>query len=184
LAVLLIFKQTIDLEQNKKELMDLLSPHTGTIIWMFIAFSFVFLILKKFAWKPILNAIKAREESIEEALKSADKAKEEMQKLQADNEKIIATAKQERDIIIKEARDLKDSIVEDAKAKAKAEADKEVEKAREAIKNEKAAAIKEVKVEVANLSVFIAEKILQEKLSPDAEHKELIDKYLRDIKLN
>jgi F-type H+-transporting ATPase subunit b len=117
--------------------MDLLLPHTGTIFWMLIAFSIVFFILKKFAWKPILNAIKAREDSIEEALRSADRAKEDMQQLQADNEKIIAAAKQERDAIIKEARALKDTIIDDAKTKARSEADKEIEKAREAIKSEK-----------------------------------------------
>ena len=164
--------------------MDLLLPHTGTIIWMFIAFSIVFFILKKFAWKPILNAIKAREESIAEALTSADKAKEEMQQLQADNEKIIALAKQERDSILKEAREIKDSMIEDAKQKASSEADKVIERARDAIKSEKAAAVKDIKEEVAKLSVVIAEKILEEKLAADSEQKDLIDKYLRDVKLN
>lgn len=164
--------------------MDLLLPHTGTIFWMLIAFSTVLFILKKFAWKPILNAIKAREDSITEALASAEKAKEEMQKLQANNEKIMAAAKVERDGIIKEARQLKDSMIEDAKEKANVEADKMIEKAREAIKSEKAAAIKEMKEEVAKLSVGIAEKILKEKLDASDEQKELIDKYLRDVKLN
>lgn len=164
--------------------MDLLLPHTGTIFWMLIAFTIVFIILKKFAWKPILNAIKAREDSISEALLSADKAKQEMQQLQANNEKIIAEAKLERDDIIKEARQLKESMIEDAKGKANEEADKMISKAREAIKSEKAAAIKEMKEEVAKLSVVIAEKILKEKLEADGEQKELIDKYLRDVKLN
>jgi F-type H+-transporting ATPase subunit b len=164
--------------------MGLLLPHTGTIIWMLIAFSMVFFILKRFAWKPILNAIKEREDSIEEALHSADKAKLEMQRLQADNEKIITEAKKERDLIIREARQVKQSIVEEAKAKASEEAEKEIERAREAIKSEKLAAIKGVKEEVAKLSVFIAEKILKEKLETDDEQKEIIDKYLHDIKLN
>ena len=164
--------------------MDLLLPHTGTIIWMFIAFSIVFFILTKFAWKPILNAIKAREESISEALLSADKAKEEMQKLQADNEEIIAQAKLERDAILKEAREIKESIIEEAKSKASEEADKAIDKARQAIRNEKLAAIKSVKEEVSKLSVIIAEKILKEKLEPSDEQKVLIDKYLHDVKLN
>lgn len=164
--------------------MDLLIPHTGTIFWMLIAFSTVLFILKKFAWKPILNAIKAREDSITEALASAQKAKEEMQQLQANNEKIIAAAKLERDGIIKEARQLKDSMVEDAKQKANIEADKMIDKARAAIKSEKASAIKEIKDEIAKFSVSIAEKILKEKLDSDEEQKELIDKYLRDVKLN
>lgn len=164
--------------------MDFLSPDTGTIFWMLIAFSIVLFILKKFAWKPILNAIKAREDSIEEALLSAASAREEIQKLQANNQQIIAQAKIDRDEIIKEARTLKDTIIEDAKIKASTEADKAIEKARDAIKSEKSAAIKEMKEEVAKLSVVIAEKILKEKLEPSNEQKELIDKYLRDIKLN
>ncbi len=164
--------------------MDLLLPHTGTLIWMLISFSAVFIILKKFAWKPILNAIKAREDSIAKALKSADKAKEEMTRLQADNEKIIAKAKKESDKIVKEAQNLKSSIIDEAREKAGAEADLIIEKAREAIKKEKTAAIKEVKQEVAKLSVQIAEQILKEKLAPDNQQQELIDKYLRDLKLN
>jgi len=169
---------------RKNDAMDLLMPHTGTIIWMLIAFSTVFFILKKFAWKPILNAIKAREESIEDALQAAGKAKSEMLQLKADNEKIMAQARLERDNLLKEARSMKESIIEDARNKASLEADKEIEKAREAIKQEKAAAIKEVKEEIANLSVVVAEMILREKLAHGDEQKELIDKYLRDIKLN
>jgi F-type H+-transporting ATPase subunit b len=164
--------------------MGLLTPHFGTIVWMTFCFLAVLFILKKFAWKPILNAIKEREESISEALKSADKAKEDMLKLQANNEIILAQAKTERDAILKEAREIKDSIIEEAKLKAGSEADKVIEKAREAIKNEKNAAVKEIKVEVSLLSVTIAEKILKERLEPTDEQKELIDKYLQEIKLN
>ncbi len=164
--------------------MDLLIPHTGTIIWMLIAFSIVFFLLKKFAWKPILTALKQREESIENALKSAELARQEMENLQADNAKIIEKAKRERDQILNEARNLKDDMINEAKLKASEEADKIVKNASEIIKGEKAAAIKEIKEQVATLSVLIAEKILQEKLSSDDEQKELIDKYLRNIKVN
>jgi F-type H+-transporting ATPase subunit b len=164
--------------------MDLLIPHTGTIIWMLIAFSIVFFLLKKFAWKPILTALKQREESIENALKSAELARQEMENLQADNAKIIEKAKRERDHILSEARNLKDDMINEAKLKASEEADKIVKNASEIIKGEKAAAIKEIKEQVATLSVSIAEKILQEKLSSDDEQKEIIDKYLRNIKVN
>jgi F-type H+-transporting ATPase subunit b len=164
--------------------MDLLTPHTGTLIWMLIAFSAVFFLLKKFAWKPILNALKEREESIDEALKSAEYARKEMESLQVDNAKIIEKAKRERDQILNEARNLKDDMINEAKLKASEEADKIVKNASEIIKGEKAAAIKEIKEQVATLSVSIAEKILQEKLSSDDEQKEIIDKYLRNIKVN
>lgn len=164
--------------------MDLLLPHTGTIFWMLIAFSIVFFLLKKFAWKPILNALKQREDSIEDALKSAELARKEMENLQADNAKIIEEAKRERDQILKEARDLKEEIIEEAKSKAGQEAEKIIQNATDAIKSEKAAAVKDVKEQIATFSVSIAEKILQERLASDDEQKELIDKYLRNIKMN
>lgn len=164
--------------------MDLLIPHSGTLIWMLIAFTSIFFILKKFAWKPILGALKQREESIEQALKSADNARKEMGKLQEDNEIIIAEGKQESNKIIKEARELKDSIISDAKNLAASEAEKIIEKARNHIKSEKESAIKDIRDYVAQLSVLISEKVLQEKLSDDKEQKELIDKLLREVKIH
>lgn len=164
--------------------MDFLSPHTGTIFWMFISFLVVFYVLKKFAWKPILNVLKQREESIEEALNAAELAKEEMKQLKADNEVILSEAKSERDKIIKEARELKNNILSEAKAQAEIEANKIIEDARLTIRNEKTAAVKELKDQVATFSVMIAEKLLQEKLSSTPEQKELIDKLMKDIKVN
>lgn len=164
--------------------MDLLLPHTGTIIWMLIGFGAVFYLLTKFAWKPVLGALKQREESIESALKSAEIARSEMEKLQANNEKIIAEGKLERDKILKEARELKDTIIEDAKAKATNEADKIIESARENIKSEKDAAIIEIKEHAASLSIHMAELLLHEKLTSKKEQKELIDRLLRQVKTN
>jgi F-type H+-transporting ATPase subunit b len=164
--------------------MDLLLPHTGTVIYMLIAFSLVLFILKKFAWKPILNALKAREETIEESLLMAEKTRNEMLVIQAQNEKILGEAKLERDKIIKEARDLKEEIINEAKKKAAEEANKIIDSSREAIRAERIAVIKEVKEQIASLSVSIAEKILHEKLEESNEQKELIEKFLQDIKLN
>jgi len=162
--------------------MDLLLPHTGTVIWMLIAFGTVFFLLTKFAWKPVLGALKQREDSIERAIKSAEMARHEMEKLQANNEKIIAEGKFERDKILKEARELKTSIIEDAKAKAVSEADKIIESARENIRAEKEAALDEIKEHAATLSVHMAELLLHEKLASKKEQKELIDKLLRQVK--
>ena len=91
--------------------MGLLTPDTGTIVWTFIGFLAVFLILKKFAWKPILHAIKERDDSIANALKAAEKAKQEVSRLEASNEKILTEARLEREKIIKEARELKESMI-------------------------------------------------------------------------
>jgi F-type H+-transporting ATPase subunit b len=164
--------------------MELLSPHTGTIVWMLIAFLLVFFILKKFAWKPLLNALKMREESIANALQSAEIAKKEMETLKADNEKILTEARLERDKIIAEGKELKDNIISQAKEKASEEANKIFEDSRKAISAEKESAIKEIKEHIAELSVNIAEKLLREKLTSDKDHKRLIDRLLRDAHLN
>jgi F-type H+-transporting ATPase subunit b len=164
--------------------MGLISPDYGLLFWMLLAFSIVLIILKKFAWKPILTALKEREKSIEGALKSAEKAKAEMAKLQADNEKILAEARLERDKLIKEARQMKDKIVEDAKTQAQVEAQKMIEAARLSINSEKKAAIKEIKDQVAELSIKVAEQLIKDKLADNAKQGEYIDKLLKDIKLN
>lgn len=128
--------------------------------------------------------IKEREDSIDGALKSAENAKLEMQNLKSDNEKILAQARNERDMMMKEAREMKESIVGEAKGKAKEEADKILTSAREAIQNEKMAAITELKNQVALLSVEIAEKILKRELSDENKQKDLIGDLLKDTKLN
>lgn len=159
-------------------------PAIGLIFWTVIIFSLLLILLKKFAWKPINNAVKNREDSIRAALVAADKAKEEMKKLTADNEKVMQEARQERDLLIKEARGVKEKIITEAKLKADAEAKKLMEQARIGIQNEKISAINDIKNQVALLSVEIAEKIIREKLTKDKDRKDLINKLLDDVKLN
>ncbi|MCF6239964.1 MAG: F0F1 ATP synthase subunit B [Bacteroidales bacterium] len=164
--------------------MGLVTPDYGLLFWMVLTFLVVLYILKKFAWGPILSSLKEREDSIEEALESAQKAREEMGKLQADNEKILAEARNERSKMLKEAKELQQKMIEEAKQKAAKEADKMIESARRAIENEKEAAIGEMKENIASLSVLIAEKILKKQLDDPKKQKELMDQYLKDIKLN
>jgi len=164
--------------------MDLVTPGLGLIFWTVVIFSILLFILRKYAWKPIHNAVKNREDSIRSALLAADRAKKEMEKLQADNERIMKEAKKERDGVMKEARDVKAKIITEAKEQAELEAKKLIEIARLNINNEKAAAITEIKEQVARLSIDIAEKILREKLKNEKESQELIQKLLKDIKLN
>lgn len=164
--------------------MELIKPELGLIFWMCLTFGIVLFILKKFAWKPILKALKDREDSIQNALDAAKKAKEEMRALQAGNEKILQEAKLERDIIMKEAREMKDSIIAEAKAKAQKEGEKLLAIARENIQNEKMAAITELKNQVAKLSIDIAEKILKEELSSQEKQKKLVSALLDDVNLN
>jgi F-type H+-transporting ATPase subunit b len=164
--------------------MRLVTPDIGTIFWMLLMFIIVLLILKKFAWKPILNALRNREQSIEESLRSADKAKKEMEKLKADNEKVLAEARKERDEMLKETKKTSEEILSAAKDKAAEESKKIIKSARLQIEHEKEAAISDIRNQVAGLSVEIAEKILQEKLKDDKTQQELMEKLLKEIKVN
>jgi F-type H+-transporting ATPase subunit b len=164
--------------------MELITPDVGTMFWMLLVFLTVMFVLTKFAWKPTLKAIQNRSKTIEDALKSAERAKEEMEKLQANNEKILAEARVERDLLLKDARSMKDKIINDAKEIAVTEAKGILESAKISINNEKAAAIAEIKNQVATLSVQIAEKILKQKLEEDQKQKDLINSLMKDMKLN
>lgn len=164
--------------------MELVTPEFGTVFWMLLSFLMILFILKKFAWKPILTALKEREASIDNALKSADKAREEMEQLKADNEKIIKEAKNERDNLLKDARLVKDMIISEAKEKASTETEKIIEDARAKIKSEKNAALDEIKNQIAIFSIEIAEKILKKKLESTKDQKDLISDLLDEIKLN
>ena len=163
---------------------SLTSPAIGLIFWAAIIFGLFFLLLAKFAWKPILAAVKAREEMIKGSLASAEKAREEMLKLQSDNEAILKKAREEREVILKEARDVRDKLIAEAKGKASEEAEKIAEKARAGIEREKTKALSEIQEQVASLSIDIASKLLGEKLSKNEEQEKLIDKYLKDSNLN
>jgi len=164
--------------------MDLVTPNPGTIFWMLIIFGIVVFILRKFAWMPILSALKDREESIANALNSAEEAKKEVAGLKADNEKIIIEARKEKDIILKEAKVIKEKIVAEAKVQANAETLKSIEHARQQIQSEKNAAISEIKKQVAELSVLIAEKVIKKELSNQGEQEKMVDGLIDDIKLN
>lgn len=164
--------------------MDLVTPAIGLVFWTVLIFIILLVLLRKFAWKPILNAVKDRTDSIREALSSAEKAKDEMAKLQSDNELILKEARIERDNIIKEARDLKDKTIAEAKSQAKSEADTIIASAKAAIQNEKRAAINEIKNQVASLSIEIAEKILSKELSEKDSQKALIEDLLNKTNIN
>ncbi len=164
--------------------MELLTPGTGLIIWQAIVFLLLFLLLSRLAWKPILTSLKEREVSIQSALDSAEKAKLEMASLKADNEKLLKEAREERDKILKEAREAASRLSEQAQQEAKKTADKIIDDARAVIQSEKAAALTEVKTQVAMFSLEIAEKLIKKNLSTDTAQKDLIQGYIKDIKLN
>lgn len=154
------------------------------IFWTTLFFTILLLVLRKFAWPAILTAVHTRNESIRQSLESAERAKEEMARLKADNEKVLGEARAEKDALLQEARVIRDRIIAEAKEEAGEEAEKLVGQAREAIRNEKAAALDEIKKQVAVLSVDIAEKLLQDKLKSGAAQKELMDKLISKADLN
>ncbi len=164
--------------------MELITPGLGLVFWMVLSFSVILFILKKFAWKPILKALKERENTIDTALKSADKAREEMGQLKAENERIIIEAKNVRDSLLKEAFQVKDKLISEAKQKANSEANKIIADAKRKIENEKEAALDEIKNQVAGFSVEIAEKILKKKLEKTKDQKDLINGLIDEIKIN
>ena len=163
--------------------MNLTSPES-LIFWTTIVFIIFFILLRKFAWKPILGAVKSREDSINTALQSAEAARREMQDLTATNERILQEARMERDAMLKEAREMREKMIADSKADAVAEGARMIEQAKTAINAEKNAAMSELKVQVSTLSLEIAEKLLKTELSNKDSQQQLVEKMLGDVTLN
>ncbi len=162
----------------------LVTPELGLIVWTTLVFCILFFLLAKYAWKPILNAVKERETSIENALNLAEQTKREMAELSASNEVLLNKAREERDEMFKEARVVRDKMINEAKTTANTEAEKIISQARQAIQHEKMAAITDLKNQVATLSIEIAEKILKQELSNAEKQKALIDSVVSEINLN
>jgi F-type H+-transporting ATPase subunit b len=156
----------------------------GLFIWQTIIFVGLIFLLKKFAWKPILDSVNEREEGIKNALLSADNARREMQNLQADNQRILQEARMERDSLLKDAREMKEKMIADAKNEAQVQGLKMIEQAKAAIESEKNAAMAELKLQVSTLSLEIAEKLLKDELSNKEAQVKLVEKMLGDAKLN
>ena len=164
--------------------MDLITPSVGLIFWTAVVFIILLVLLRSLAWKPILSAVKDREQSIQDALDAAKKAKEEMALLNAQNEKIMKEARAERDAILKEAREMKENIINEAKNSATVEANKLIENAKSAIQNEKASAMADIKNQVGQLSIEIAEKILTKELADKTAQEALVNNVIDLVKFN
>lgn len=156
----------------------------GLFFWQVLIFVGLIFLLKKFAWKPILDAVNDREQGIKNALESADNARKEMLNLQADNQRILQEARAERDALLKDAREMKEKMIADAKTEAEAQGQKMIEQAKAAIESEKNGALAELKLQVSSLSLQIAEKLLKDELSNKEAQVKLVEKMLGDAKLN
>ncbi len=164
--------------------MDILLPQLGLFFWGLILFLILFILLRRFAWKPIMKAIKDREVSIQTSLDEAKKARDEMASLKADNERLLAEARAERDALLAEAREMRDKMISEAKGTAEEEAARIVTSAREQIQSEKKAALTEIKNQVGALSLEIAEKVLRQELANPATQKQVVDKLVSELNFN
>lgn len=164
--------------------MELLTPELGLFFWTLIAFVIVFLILGKFAWKPILKTLGEREKGIADAIASAEKMKGEMSQMKSENEKLMAQANEERAAILREAKEIKDRLISEAKEQAKNEANKIIIEAQQQITQQKNAAMTEVKNEIGALALDVAEKILRKQLSTAEGQEAYMSMAANDIKLN
>jgi len=164
--------------------MELVNPGIGLIVWMTLAFLAILYILGKYAWKPIMKALKERESSIHDALNAAEKAKEEMKKMEFSKEQLLLEAKNERDIILSTARKIKETIIEESKQKASEEANRIIVSAKESIQNEKMAAMTDLKNQLAELSLEVAKKILKKELSDPKKQEEYSKELMKDVKFN
>jgi F-type H+-transporting ATPase subunit b len=164
--------------------MELLTPSFGLIFWTLLAFLIVFFILRKFAWKPILSSLEAREKGIADSLETADRVRAEMAQLKSENEELLAKAREERAAMLKEARDIKDKIINDAKEQAKTEASKIMSETQQAIEQQKMAAMTDVKNQVGKMVIEVSEKILRKELGTKEAQEAHIKDLVEEVKLN
>ena len=164
--------------------MDLLTPELGLFFWTLVAFLVVLFILRKFAWKPILESLGDREKGIADSIATAERVKGEMSQLKSENEKLLTQAREERTMMLKEAKEMKDKIVNDAKEQAKVEANKIIVDAQLQIQQQKMAALTEVKNEIGSLALEVAEKILRKQLNASEGQEAYMSMLAENIKLN
>lgn len=164
--------------------MDLLVPSFGLLIWTFLSFFILVFILKKFAWKPILNSLKERENGIADSLATAERAKAEIAQFKNENEVLMAKAREERAELLKEAKITKDRIIGEAKEQAKLEANRIIADAQEAIHNQKMAALTEVKNQVGKLALEVSEKVLRRELGNKTDQEKFINELTSTVKFN
>ena len=164
--------------------MELVNPGIGLVIWTALTFIIVLLLLRKFAWKPILEGLRQREDFIDESIRAAENAKAEMANLKAENERLLDEARTEREKIIREANVAAKNIVEEAKGEAQKQAQRQLDEARAAIQTEKQAALADVKQQVAQLSLDIAEKLLRRELSNESAQKALVQDYVSHLNVH
>lgn len=161
--------------------MDLLIPSTGLLFWMCITFFIVYALLRKFGFPAIVGMVNERKQFIDDSLRKAQEANEKLANIQKEGESILREARDKQSQMLKEATATHDAIIEKAQTQAKGEAARLIADAKAQIEAEKASAIREIRAEMAQLSVQVAEKVVRKNLADDASQMELIDKLLDEV---
>ncbi len=161
--------------------MNLMLPDSGLLFWMTIIFAIVFLVLAKFGFPIITGMVEKRTKRIDDAIDAAREAEAKLSGLAQEQERLIGEARAEHDRILKEAASEREKMIAAAQEQARAEAGKIMEETRERIKEEKEAALRDIRREVAVLSVAIAEKVVRKELSTDIGQKEMVDRMLDEL---
>lgn len=161
--------------------MELLTPDFGTFFWMLVSFIIVFVILAKFGFPAMVNMVNERKQYIDDSLKSAREANEKLSHIKEESESILVEARKEQARILKEAMDTRTQIVNEARDKAKAEGGRLLEEARKQIQKEKDDAIRDIRKQVAELSVEVAQKVLRKQLSSEVEQNGMIERMLDEV---
>jgi F-type H+-transporting ATPase subunit b len=164
--------------------MDLLTPSFGLIIWTLLVFVIVVFLLKKYAWKPIMDSLGEREKNISEALRSSDRMKKEMESLKSENEVLLNKAREERSQMMREAKETRDKIIVEAKEQARQETNKILADAQALIHQQKMASIVELKNQVGNLVIEVCEKVIKRELNNKEEQEKYIHQLAENMKLN
>jgi F-type H+-transporting ATPase subunit b len=164
--------------------MPLITPDAGLVIWMSVSFLILLVILRKFAWKPVLKMLHEREEKINAALNEANLAREQMKQLKADNERLLLEAKDERDAILNEARKVSQKMYDDAKARAQEESQRIITSAKADILIEKQKAIADIRNTIAEISLEIAEKVIENEFSDKQKHQQYVNKRVESLNFN
>ncbi len=164
--------------------MDLLIPDSGLLFWMTLVFIVVILILRKWGFPAIVKMVNDRKAFIDESLRKAHEANEKLANIQRESESILQEAREKQAVILKEAAETRDAIVEKAQQKAREEGSRLLNEAKAQIETEKQNAIRNIRAQVAELSVQIAEKVIRKKLSSDSKQMDLIDKLLDEVSVD
>lgn len=164
-----------------ENLPSILTPDLGLLVWMLLAFLVVFLVLAKYGFPAIIKMVEERKNYIDESLRKAHEASERLGNIQLEGESILQEARRKQAQVLKEAADTRDAIIAKAQEKAREEGNRLIAEAKAEIENEKQAAISDIRVQVAELSVKVAEKILRKELASDAGQMETIDRLLDEV---